>query len=411
MDLWVNSWIAALVVGIITWGLIIWCLVAYRRRKGTVGFPRQLSYNMPLEIFYLIIPLFLVLVFFSFTARDQQAIDDRSQPPTSSSTSAASSGHGTSTTRRATSSRGRPRCRRPGAPDGQRPIDKEELPTLYLPVNKTVEIELDSRDVIHSFWVLDFLYKKDMIPGKTNYMSVHPHQRAPTTASAPSSAASTTPSCSSASRSSPRPSTRRTWTQLRQDGNTGLLGAEYDRNPNLERNASKEERRGHVRPHIRTRRDPRRLAVVPRSKGRIVVKWITSTDHKTIGYMYLIASFMFFCLGGVMALLIRAELFEPGMQILQTKEQYNQLFTMHGTIMLLMFATPLFAGFANVIMPLQIGAPDVAFPRLNALAFWFFLFGSTIAVSGFITPQGAASFGWFAYAPLSNTTFTPRHRR
>jgi hypothetical protein len=123
--------------------------------------------------------------------------------------------------------------------------------------------------------------------------------------------------------------------------------------------------------------------------------------------MYLIASFVFFCLGGVMALLIRAELFEPGMQILQTKEQYNQMFTMHGTVMLLMFATPLFAGFANVIMPLQIGAPDVAFPRLNALAFWFFLFGSTIAVSGFITPQGAASFGWFAYAPLSNTTFSP----
>jgi cytochrome c oxidase subunit I len=70
--------------------------------------------------------------------------------------------------------------------------------------------------------------------------------------------------------------------------------------------------------------------VVPKSKGRIVVNWITSTDHKTIGYMYLIASFVFFCFGGVMALLIRAELFEPGMQILQTKEQYNQLFTMHG---------------------------------------------------------------------------------
>src|SRR4051794_28837581 len=148
-------------------------------------------------------------------------------------------------------------------------------------------------------------------------------------------------------------------------------------------------------------------AVVRRPKGTIVVNWITSTDHKTIGYMYLITSFVFFCAGGVMALLIRAELFEPGMQILQTKEQYNQLFTMHGTIMLLMFATPLFAGFTNVIMPLQIGAPDVAFPRLNALAFWFFLFGSTIAVSGFITPQGAASFGWFAYAPLNNTTFTP----
>ncbi|QPZ40414.1 aa3-type cytochrome oxidase subunit I [Paramicrobacterium chengjingii] len=142
-------------------------------------------------------------------------------------------------------------------------------------------------------------------------------------------------------------------------------------------------------------------------KGNILVKWITSTDHKTIGYMYLIASFMFFCIGGVMALIIRAQLFEPGLELVPTKEQYNQLFTMHGTIMLLMFATPLFAGFANVLMPLQIGAPDVAFPRLNAFAFWLFLFGSLIAVSGFLTPQGAASFGWFAYTPLSSTTFSP----
>lgn len=150
-----------------------------------------------------------------------------------------------------------------------------------------------------------------------------------------------------------------------------------------------------------------RPQVVPVSKGRIIVNWLTSTDHKTIGYMYLMATFTFFGLAGVMALLIRAELFSPGMQVLQTKEQFNQLFTMHGTLMLLMFATPLFIGFANVIMPLQIGAPDVAFPRLNALAFWFFLFGSLIALAGFLTPQGAASFGWFAYAPLSNATYSP----
>ncbi|AIV39938.1 MULTISPECIES: cytochrome c oxidase subunit I [Curtobacterium] len=142
-------------------------------------------------------------------------------------------------------------------------------------------------------------------------------------------------------------------------------------------------------------------------KGNIIVRWITSTDHKTIGYMYLIASFVFFLLAGVMALVIRAQLFEPGLHVVETKEQYNQLFTMHGTIMLLMFATPLFSGFANAIMPLQIGAPDVAFPRLNGFAFWLYLFGSLIAVGGFLTPQGAASFGWFAYAPLSDTTFTP----
>jgi cytochrome c oxidase subunit 1 len=142
-------------------------------------------------------------------------------------------------------------------------------------------------------------------------------------------------------------------------------------------------------------------------RGNVVVKWITSTDHKTIGYMYLITSFVYFCVGGVMALIIRAQLFAPGLNIVDTKEQYNQLFTMHGTIMLLMFATPLFFGFANALMPLQIGSPDVAFPRLNAFSFWLFFFGSLIAVSGFLTPQGAASFGWFAYAPLSSTTFSP----
>jgi cytochrome c oxidase subunit 1 len=144
-----------------------------------------------------------------------------------------------------------------------------------------------------------------------------------------------------------------------------------------------------------------------KSKGRIVVDWLTTTDHKKIGYLYLITSFIYFLIGGVMALVIRAQLAAPGLTVVQTKEQYNQLFTMHGTIMLLMFATPLFAAFANILMPVQIGAPDVAFPRLNAIAYWFYFFGSFVAVAGFFTPQGAASFGWFAYAPLSNTTFSP----
>ena len=142
-------------------------------------------------------------------------------------------------------------------------------------------------------------------------------------------------------------------------------------------------------------------------KGNVFVDWLTTTDHKKVGYLYLITSFAYFLIGGVMALVIRAQLFAPGLEVVATKEQYNQLFTMHGTIMLLMFATPLFAGFANVLMPLQIGAPDVAFPRLNALAYWFFSFGSLIAVAGFLTPQGAASFGWFAYTPLSSQTFSP----
>src|SRR6187551_3425302 len=143
------------------------------------------------------------------------------------------------------------------------------------------------------------------------------------------------------------------------------------------------------------------------SKGATVVKWITTTDHKVIGNLYFITSFVWFILAGIMALVIRAELATPGLQFVDTPEQYNQMFTMHGTIMLLLFATPLFAGFANALMPLQIGAPDVAFPRLNAFAFWLFLFGSTIAVAGFLTPEGAAAFGWFAYQPLAGASFSP----
>jgi len=140
--------------------------------------------------------------------------------------------------------------------------------------------------------------------------------------------------------------------------------------------------------------------------GRTVVRWLTSTDHKVIGNLYFITSMTFFFIGGIMALLIRAELTNPGSQFI-SNEQYNQMFTMHGSIMLLLFATPLFAGFANAIMPLQIGAPDVSFPRLNMLAYWFYLFGGLVVMSAYFTPGGAADFGWFAYAPLSGSVYTP----
>jgi len=148
------------------------------------------------------------------------------------------------------------------------------------------------------------------------------------------------------------------------------------------------------------------LAPTRTSKGKLAVKILTTTDHKTIGYLYLATSFAWFLIGGILALLIRAELTRPGMQFLSS-EQYNQVFTMHGTIMLLMFATPLFVGFANVIMPLQIGAADVAFPRMNMLSYWLYLFGGIVAFAGFLSPGGAASFGWTAYAPLSNNIYSP----
>ncbi|MFC8589271.1 cytochrome c oxidase subunit I [Streptomyces sp. NPDC057217] len=143
-----------------------------------------------------------------------------------------------------------------------------------------------------------------------------------------------------------------------------------------------------------------------RGRGKIVVDWLTTTDHKKIGHLYLITSFVFFLLGGLLALVLRAELARPGLQIV-SPEQYNQVFTLHGTVMLLLFATPTFAGFANAIMPLQIGSPDVAFPRLNMLSYWLFLFGGLIAFAGIFTPQGTADFGWTAYTPLSGGERTP----
>ncbi|WP_051793085.1 cytochrome c oxidase subunit I [Amycolatopsis jejuensis] len=141
-------------------------------------------------------------------------------------------------------------------------------------------------------------------------------------------------------------------------------------------------------------------------KGAQFLSLLRTTDPKTLGIMYLATAFGFFIAGGAMALLLRTELARPGLQFLSA-EQYNQLFTMHGTVMLLLYATPSVFGFANFVLPLQIGAPDVAFPRLNALSYWLFLFGGLIVLSGFLTPGGAADFGWFAYTPLSDAVHSP----
>ncbi|MFE3758184.1 cytochrome c oxidase subunit I [Nocardia tengchongensis] len=143
-----------------------------------------------------------------------------------------------------------------------------------------------------------------------------------------------------------------------------------------------------------------------RSKGAFIHQLLTTTDPKMLGQMYLFTSISFFLIGGLMALLMRGELARPGLQFLST-EQFNQLFTMHGTIMLLFYATAVVFAFANIIVPLQIGAPDVAFPRLNALSYWLYLFGASMATAGFVTPGGAADFGWTAYTPLSDIVHAP----
>src|SRR5947209_8333959 len=128
--------------------------------------------------------------------------------------------------------------------------------------------------------------------------------------------------------------------------------------------------------------------------------WLTTTDHKKIGILYIVTAFFFFVVAGIMALFIRAELAQPGLQIVDD-QTYNQLFTMHGTLMIFLFVMPVFSGFANVVMPLMIGAPDVAFPRINALSYWMVPIAGLLMMSGFLVKGGAAAAGWTGYAPLS----------
>jgi cytochrome c oxidase subunit I len=137
---------------------------------------------------------------------------------------------------------------------------------------------------------------------------------------------------------------------------------------------------------------------------RAWVGWVTTTDHKRIGVLYLVTAFAFMALGGVEALLMRTQLAAPGNTLL-TPETYNQVLTMHGTTMVFLVVMPLWAGFANYVVPLQIGARDMAFPRLNALSYWLYVAGGLVFYSSvFFTPPEA---GWTAYTPLSSGPYIP----
>ena len=138
-----------------------------------------------------------------------------------------------------------------------------------------------------------------------------------------------------------------------------------------------------------------------------IVRWLTSTDHKVIGMSYTITSVAMLLFGGVLAMLIRMQLSSPDSSLL-SMQQYNSLFTMHGTFMIFLFVGPFaFGGVANYIVPLQVGAPDMAFPRLNALSYWLYLSGSVTIILGFFVAGGTAAFGWVGYAPLSTATYSP----
>ena len=136
--------------------------------------------------------------------------------------------------------------------------------------------------------------------------------------------------------------------------------------------------------------------------------WLTTVDHKRIGLLYGMSAMFFFLVGGVEALLIRAQLAVPNGHVL-TAGQYNEMFTMHATTMIFLAVMPLGAAFFNYMVPLMIGARDVAFPRLNAFSFWTFLAGAIIINVGWFLPDGAPDDGWFGYANLTSRTFSPTH--
>jgi cytochrome c oxidase subunit 2 len=170
IGLWTTSWIVLLLVGVVSWALMAWALIVYRRRKGETEMPAQLRYNLPIETLFTVIPLILVMGFFAFTARDMSLIENPVEDPDVRIEVVAKqwswdfnyvddnvyfSGIQAQVV-------------------GPDPDVLSKLPSLYLPVGKSIQIKLNSRDVIHSFWVVDFLYKKDMFPGHTNYMYFTP---------------------------------------------------------------------------------------------------------------------------------------------------------------------------------------------------------------------------------------------
>ena len=141
--------------------------------------------------------------------------------------------------------------------------------------------------------------------------------------------------------------------------------------------------------------------------ARGILNWLTTTDHKIIGLSYTITSVIMLVIGGALAEVIRGQLATPDGHLV-TMAQYNQLFTMHGSIMIYLFAGPFaFGALANIIVPIQIGAPDMAFPRLNALSYWLYLTGAVTMLLGFFVTGGAANFGWVGYAPLSDAIYSP----
>ena len=358
-----------------------------------------------------------------------------------------------------------------------------------------IQLTLESPDVIHAFYVPQFLFKRDVVPGRVNTFDFNvdedmagqtfhgqcaelcgsghrvmlfevqaltaadfdawladkiaeasatpppPPSRSParpaprrrpvrpararSCRSARSTSRSSRPTCSvpatprSRSSSTTRtPASRTTWTSTgRADRASRLPGRDlrrrrrktYDvpalasrRLPLRVHGPSEHDRHPHGELRSIPWRPPRSTRLPPptRARGRLY-DWVTTTDHKKIGIMYVINSFLFFFLGGLLALGVRVELAQPGLQFV-TDQTYNELFTMHATFMIFLFVIPMLAGFGNYVVPLQIGAPDMAFPRINALSFWMLPLAGILLLLSFVT-GGTAAAGWTSYARCPRT--------
>ncbi|WP_052367125.1 aa3-type cytochrome oxidase subunit II [Paraoerskovia marina] len=180
-DMWVGAWEVLLVVGLIVWGLMLWCITVYRKRKDDNQLPVQTRYHMPLEIMYTAVPTIMILTFFFFTDRDMTEIQDTSAEPDLTIQAIGKQwswdfNYLDSDVYSVGQQESDPSSLGVDDRIEDAPGTAESLPTLYLPVDQRVEFELQSRDVIHSFWVPAFLYKQDMIPGRTNTFQVIPER-------------------------------------------------------------------------------------------------------------------------------------------------------------------------------------------------------------------------------------------
>ena len=380
-SVWLGAMAGAAGVGVAVIGLILWAVVRYRKTGEEL--PRQVRYNLPIEVLYTVVPFVIIAVLFFYTAVGENKVNKLTKNP---DVTIGVVGFQWNWQFNYVNEQ----VQVTGAPEvGQKA-------QLVLPVNKKIRF-IETSPGRHPLVLGAGLpVQARRHPGAHQPVRAHRaedrHLRRPL-------------------RRALRGEARPHELQRPRGVRAGLR--------QLHRQAPGRPERRHRTPCLR-RSPPGATDVTLISNaappianrrphataGSKVVKVITTTDHKTIGLLYLCTGFGFFLFSGALAEIMRMELARPGLQIV-SQEQYNQLFTMHGAIMMFLVAPPLAFGFTNFIMPLQIGAPDMSFPRLNAFSYWLYLFGGLTVVAGFLTPDGAADFGWFAYAPLNDIIHSP----